>query len=439
MSPLPRIAQLLSRGLRLRCPRCGEAPSFQGWFRMRPRCPRCQLRFEREPGYFLGAIYINYAVTVGIMLAGFFCLEYGLRVPLLYQIFIWSGVGIVVPLCFYRYSKSLWLCFDYIFDPADEEDAETRPVQPLSMERAPAVEVEKLRHCYGEREALAGVSFSVARGEIFALLGPNGGGKTTLFKILATLMPPTAGTVHLLGYDLAQASSQVRRRLGVVFQSPSLDRKLTVRENLIHHGHLYGLSGKTLQRRVQEMLSRLGVSERAGDLVAVLSGGLQRRVELAKSLLHQPELLILDEPNSGLDPGARRDFMQYLQHLREQAQVTILLTTHFMEDAERCDRVGILHEGKLVAIGAPEALKRSIGGDIVVLQSPDPHGLQRKLRDRFGCAAALVDGSLRVERPRGHEFIRDVVEAFPADITAATFGKPTLEDVFVHLTLQSYR
>jgi ABC-2 type transport system ATP-binding protein len=306
-------------------------------------------------------------------------------------------------------------------------------------EISPAVEVEDLRYLYGDREALGGVSFSVARGEMFALLGPNGGGKTTLFKILSTLMPPTSGAVRIWSHDLSREPFLVRQRLGVVFQHPSLDRKLTVIENLRYHGHLYRLAGNGLQRRVQEMLARVGLTDRGNDLVETLSGGLQRRAELAKGLLHNPDIVVLDEPNTGLDPAARRDFMNYLQHLREQEGVTILLITHFMEDAERCDRVGILHEGKLVALGAPDALKQSIGGDIVVIQSPDPHGLQKKLRERFGCEATVVDSTLRVERPRGHEFIRDVVEAFPGEITSAAFGRPTLEDVFIHLTLQSYR
>jgi ABC-2 type transport system ATP-binding protein len=274
---------------------------------------------------------------------------------------------------------------------------------------------------------------------MFALLGPNGGGKTTLFKILSTLMPPTSGCVHLLGYDIVSEPFPVRRRLGVVFQHPSLDQQLTVIENLAHHGRLYGMAGRELQIRSRAVLARMGLTERANDLVETLSGGLQRRAELAKGLLHAPEILVLDEPNTGLDPAARRDFMNYLHQLREQDGVTILLTTHFMEDAERCDRVGILHDGKLVALGAPEALKQSIGGDIVVIQSSDPYDLQKKLRERFGCEPTLVDGILRIERPRGHEFIRDVVEAFPGEITSAAFGKPTLEDVFIHLTLQSYR
>jgi ABC-2 type transport system ATP-binding protein len=406
---------------------------------MRPTCQTCQLTFEPEQGYFLGAIYINYAMTVACMLAGFFIMDYFVHLSLTLQILLWSSFGVVFPIMFFRYSKSLWLSLDYIFNPVEEDVVEIRKPVLTSEVYSPAVRVETLRHCYGDREALAGVSFSVARGEMFGLLGPNGGGKTTLFKILSTLMPPTSGRVHLLGYDIVDQPFLVRRRLGIVFQHPSLDQKLTVSENMAHHGRLYGMAGRELQSRVQAMLARLGLSERAKDLVETLSGGLQRRVELAKGLLHAPEILVLDEPNTGLDPAARRDFMNYLHQLREQDGVTILLTTHFMEDAERCDRVGILHEGKLVALGIPEALKQSIGGDIVAIQSPDPYGLQKKLRERFGCESSLVDGTLRIERPRGHEFIRDVVEAFPGDVTSAVFGKPTLEDVFIHLTLQSYQ
>jgi ABC-2 type transport system ATP-binding protein len=439
VTAIRRVGQLLSRAIQLRCPRCGEAATFAGLFRMRPACPTCGLRFEREQGYFLGAIYINYAATVGCMLVGFFLLDAFVHLSLFYQIVLWSSFGALFPILFYRYSKSLWLCLDYIFNPVEETIVDLRKPGSTADAHALAVEVKDLRHFYGDREALGGVSFSVASGEMFALLGPNGGGKTTLFKILSTLMPPSRGTVCLLGHDLRREALLVRQHLGVVFQHPSLDRKLTVRENLKYHGHLYGLAGGELRRRTQAILSRVGLSDRANDLVETLSGGMQRRAELAKGLLHEPSILILDEPNTGLDPAARRDFMNYLQHLREQEGVTILLTTHFMEDAERCDRVGILHDGKLVALGAPDALKQSIGGDIVVIQAHDPHGLQKKLRERFGCDATMVDNTLRVERPRGHEFIRDTVEAFPGEISSAAFGKPTLEDVFIHLTLQSYR
>lgn len=297
----------------------------------------------------------------------------------------------------------------------------------------PAVEVEGLRYAYGDREALAGVTFTVSRGEIFGFLGPNGGGKTTLFKVLSTLRPPTAGRVRVFGHDLARAPDAVRMRLGVVFQDPSLDLKLTVMENLLHHGHLYGLWGQALQSRAREVLEGLGLGDRARDLVETLSGGLRRRTELAKVLVHRPELLIMDEPSTGLDPGARQEFSAYLRRLRQQDGVTILLTTHLIEEAEQCDRVGFLHEGRVVAIGEPDALKGTVGGDVIVIDAHNPKELQGKMRDRFGCDAVLVDGSLRVERPCGHEFIREVVEAFPGAVKSAAFGRPTLEDVFIRL------
>ena len=297
-----------------------------------------------------------------------------------------------------------------------------------------AVEVENLRHRYGPREALGGVSLTVSCGEIFGLLGPNGGGKTTLFRILSTLMPATGGTVRVFGHDLLREPGAIRRHLGVVFQHPSLDPKLTVMENLLHHGHLYGLRGAPLQRRAEALLDRLGLGDRARDRVETLSGGLRRRTELAKALVHRPDLLLLDEPSTGLDPGARRDFTTYLCQLREQDGVTVVLTTHILDEAERCDRVGILHQGKLVALGTPDDLKARLGGDVVVVHAANPEGLREKIRERFGCEPVLVDGSLRVERPRGHEFVREVVDAFPGEVTSATFGRPTLEDVFIHLT-----
>jgi len=299
---------------------------------------------------------------------------------------------------------------------------------------APAIRIVGLTHRYGERQALCGIDLEIGRGEVFGVLGPNGGGKTTLFKVLATLLPPQSGTVTVLDEDAGRAPERVRRRLGVVFQHPALDGKLTVLENLRCHAALYGLPAAEARARTAMLLERLGIGARGGDLVETLSGGLARRVELAKGLLHAPELVLLDEPSTGLDPGARRDFLEYLLHLRERDGTTVVLTTHYMEEAERCDRVGFVHQGKLVALGQPAELKAEIGGDVVVIDSADPERLRARIAPRFGCEPRIVDGMLRIELPRGHEFVRDVVEAFPSDVRAITFGKPTLEDVFVHVT-----
>jgi ABC-2 type transport system ATP-binding protein len=305
-------------------------------------------------------------------------------------------------------------------------------------ELASAVEIESLSFSYGDRKALNEVSFAIARGEIFGLLGPNGGGKTTLFKLISTLVPLQEGAARILGYDLRRDTIALRRRLGVVFQHPSVDGKLTVAENLAHQGRLYGISGTRLRARSAAMLEQLSLSARSGDLVETLSGGLKRRVELAKSLLHEPELLVLDEPSTGLDPTARREFLKYLADLRSRQGVTVVLTTHHMEEAERCDRIGVLHQGRLVAIAPPSDLKARVGGDVVAIQAREPAELQKKIVARMHVTAVLVEGVVRVERPRGHEFVRDVVEAFGDEIESVTFGKPTLEDVFVHLTGQGF-
>jgi ABC-2 type transport system ATP-binding protein len=299
---------------------------------------------------------------------------------------------------------------------------------------ASAIELRDVSFNYGERRALDGISFAIAEREMFGLLGPNGGGKTTLFKLLSTLVPLQSGEARMLGIDLRSGTATLRPMLGVVFQHPSVDGKLTVAENLAHHGRLYGISGARLRVRIAAMLDRVGLVSRADDLVETLSGGMRRRVELAKALLHEPRLLILDEPSTGLDPAARRDFLNYLADLREREGITIVLTTHHMEEAERCDRIGVLDQGRLVAIAPPGELKSRVGGDVVVIHAPEPDLLRQKIEQRMRIKTALVDDTLRIERPRGHEFVRDVVEAFGAEIESVTYGKPTLEDVFVHLT-----
>ncbi len=300
--------------------------------------------------------------------------------------------------------------------------------------QAPALEADSLCFSYGDRKALGDVSFAIARGEMFGFLGPNGGGKTTLFRLLSTLIPIQSGRARVLGRDLAGDTIEIRRKMGVVFQHPSVDGKLTVLENLQHHGRLYGISGRKLKDRAATMLDSLGLTGRSADLVETLSGGMRRRVELAKAMLHQPELLLLDEPSTGLDPMARREFFGHLEQLSRRDNVTIVLTTHHMEEAERCDRIAMLHQGELVACAAPGELKSRVGGDVVVIHAPVPELLQRKLLQQLKLKTTLVDGTLRIERPRGHELIRELIDTFGADIESVSFGKPTLEDVFVHLT-----
>jgi ABC-2 type transport system ATP-binding protein len=300
---------------------------------------------------------------------------------------------------------------------------------------AAVIRIEDLRHQYGERVALNGVSFDVNRAEIFGLLGPNGSGKTTLFRILSTLMLPSKGRALILGHDVALDPDGVRRQIGVVFQSRSIDVKLTAEENLIHVGHLYGIKGAALLERVKEMLGRVSLGDRAKERAETFSGGMQRRLELAKGLLHRPQVLLLDEPTTGLDPGARMDLWQYLRLLRDQEGVTVIVTTHLMEEAEKCDRLAILSHGNLVGLGTPAQLKSEIGGDVILFDAPEPKKLAEEITARFGLAATVLDdGRVRVEREAGHRFVTDVVEAFPGEIDAVSVSKPTLEDVFIRRT-----
>jgi ABC-2 type transport system ATP-binding protein len=308
----------------------------------------------------------------------------------------------------------------------------------------PAVEARGLTRAYGSRAALTDVGFSVPRGEIFALLGPNGGGKTTLFRILATLLPPSAGSFSIDGLDPSSSVRDVRRRLGVVFQSPSLDRKLTVMENLELEGSLYSLPRATTSSRGRELLETFRLTDRAGDLVETLSGGLARRVEIAKALLHAPPVLLLDEPSTGLDPGARRDLVELLTVLA-RAGTAVLLTTHLFEEAEAAHRVGILDRGRLLALDTPAALKATVGGDVVTVEANDENGapaLAAGIRSLFGAEAgrvSVVASTVRVERPAAHTFVPRLVEAFPGAFRSLTLGAPSLEDVFIEKTGRRFR
>ena len=296
------------------------------------------------------------------------------------------------------------------------------------------IQVENLTHRYADRLALSNVSFEVKKGEIFGLLGPNGGGKSTLFRILSTMMVPTGGRASIAGCDVVGDPAGVRRRVGVVFQSQSLDRALTVDENLRAQGHLHGLKGADLRARMERVTKRLGLADRRKDIVETLSGGLRRRVEIAKALLHGPQVLLMDEASTGLDPAARRDLSRNVESLRDNEGVTILLTTHVLEEAGRCDRLALLHRGAFVAEGSPAALRARIGGDVVVLEAADAQALASAIEQRFGLRPSIMDGAVRVEIENGHRFITDVVEAFPGAIDSVGLHKPTLEDVFVRET-----
>lgn len=296
------------------------------------------------------------------------------------------------------------------------------------------VSVAQLNHSYGERRALNDVTFDVAPGEVFGLLGPNGGGKSTLFRVLSTLLPKQSGSATVAGFDVLTQSDQVRRSIGVTFQSPSLDLKLTVMENLRFQAQLYGMSGRQLQSRCDEVLAQFGIADRAKDYAEKLSGGLKRRVEIAKCLLHAPSILLLDEPSTGLDPGARHDLWESLFELRKSAGVTILVTTHLMEEADRCTRLGILDQGKLIALGTPDELRHRVGGDSVTIRADDLTSLKADLERELNCEVQQLTDAIRVEQEDGHNLLARIATDFSGRFRTLTLGKPTLEDVFIKLT-----
>lgn len=297
-----------------------------------------------------------------------------------------------------------------------------------------AVEIEEVGHRYGQRQALANLSLAIRPAEIFALLGPNGSGKTTLFRLLSTLLPVQTGSIRILGVDVNADPATVRRQIGVVFQSPSLDKKLTVSENVRYQGQLYGLTGRQLDERERQMLARLGLTERANERAETLSGGLRRRVELAKGMLHVPRVLLLDEPSTGLDPAARVEMWKYLEAIARDEGVTIILTTHLLEEADRADRLAILDQGLLVALDTPVNLRRTVGGDTITIETENPEQLANAITERLAIGTQVIDGRVRLELADGHLWISQLVEAFPGRIRSITLSQPTLEDVFIART-----
>lgn len=296
-----------------------------------------------------------------------------------------------------------------------------------------AVTVEDLRHSYGDRRALNGISFDVASRSVFGFAGPNGGGKSTLFNILSTLLPIQHGDIQALGFRLNSEPAEYRRQIGVTFQSPSLDRRLTVAENLTHQGHLYGLRGTGLKERARCLLDLFGVADRAADIVETLSGGLKRRVELAKCLLHRPRLLLLDEPSTGLDPGARHDFWRCLKQMQSEELVTVVLTTHLMEEAESCDELILLDHGSIIAQGSPSKLRESVQGDRVTVRCDDAEELIPLLR-QSGLNFELAGGALVMRSADGQAVLRKVLDQFGDRVQSVSLDKPSLNDVFLEKT-----
>lgn len=297
-----------------------------------------------------------------------------------------------------------------------------------------AVSIEKVSHFYGKRQALNEVTLSINPGEIFVFLGPNGGGKSTLFRLLSTLMPLSHGDISILGRAVRTHQHEVRQQIGVVFQMPSLDKKLTVLENIHQQAALYGIAGNTLKERTALLLEKLELEDRKKDIVEDLSGGLRRRVELAKGMLHSPKVLLLDEPSTGLDPAARQAMWRYLEFLRTDQGVTVILTSHLLEEAEKADRIAILDQGKLVALDTPDALKDQIGGDTITIRSRQPKTLIEKLHNELNLDASEVSELVRLETEDGPATIRLIMQSASDLVDAITLAKPSLEDVFIAMT-----
>ncbi|MDZ4805608.1 MAG: ABC transporter ATP-binding protein [Candidatus Eisenbacteria bacterium] len=298
-----------------------------------------------------------------------------------------------------------------------------------------AVSIESISHRYGDRVALDHIDLTVEIGTMFGLLGPNGGGKTTLFRLMATLLPPQSGRITIFGHDVATESRAVRRRLGIVFQNPGLDPFLTVHENLLHQGRLYGVTGKRLRGRIDEMMAAFDLGDRSRQRVRELSGGFKRRVELARAFLSDPDFLLLDEPTTGLDPGARREFWKMIERRRvARPELTLLLTTHLLDEADRCDRLALLDAGHIKAVDTPEGLKSRVGGDVVTLTAREPERLLADVQERFDPKASLTEGEIRLEHVNGHDLASQLATAFAGQIDSVRIARPTLDDVFIRMT-----
>lgn len=301
------------------------------------------------------------------------------------------------------------------------------------------IEVDRLEKRYGDIHAVRGISFSVGEGEIFGFLGPNGAGKSTTIKMLVTLVRPTAGRASVNGFDVVRDPNGVRRSIGVVFQDPTLDERLTAGENLLIQGMLYGMRGARLRERMDAVLAMVDLTQREHSIIRTFSGGMRRRLEIARGLLHRPRVLFLDEPTLGLDPQTRARIWEYIQGLRDEGGVTIFMTTHYMDEAEHCDRIAIIDHGSIVALETPAHLKRTVGGDVLRLRADDERGLQGELAARYGLEGTCTSEGLIIEVENGEEFIPRLANEFGGRIRAISLQRPTLDDVFLKLIGRAIR
>lgn len=296
------------------------------------------------------------------------------------------------------------------------------------------IEVKELTRNYGKLIAVDKVSFEVSEGEIFGFLGPNGAGKTTTISMLCTLLKPTGGEAVLCGHDVLRQRDQVRRCIGLVFQDPTLDEYLTAEQNLRFHAYAYNLPKELRERRIAEVLALVDLSDWRKSHVRTFSGGMKRRLEIARGLLHSPKVLFLDEPTLGLDPQTRRHIWDFVLQLRRQQQLTIFLTTHYMDEAENCDRISVIDHGHIIALDTPEKLKDSLGGDVVTIMAEDNQAAARELKEKFNLSPEIQDGHITFSIPHGEMFLPRLMQNFQSPLTSIGIHRPTLDDVFLKLT-----
>jgi ABC-2 type transport system ATP-binding protein len=302
-----------------------------------------------------------------------------------------------------------------------------------------AIEVTDLVKSYGEVEAVRGVSFSVPPGEVFGFLGPNGAGKSTTINMLCTLTRPTSGAARLSGFDVVTRRDDVRRQIGLVFQDPTLDGYLTAEQNLRFHAELYGIDPRVIGARMDQMLEMVDLADRRDQPVMTFSGGMRRRLEIARGLMHSPRVLFLDEPTIGLDPQTRSSIWRYIRALQETEGTTIFMTTHYMDEAEFCDRIAIMDRGEIVVLDTPEALKAGVGADRVVLGTADDGAALAALREHFGIEAALAEGAVTFHVESGEAFVPRLFAELRVAITSVAVSRPTLDDVFMRYTGSTIR